>query len=87
VWLGPACYSFTDEEIASGMEKKAQQVGEAPVRAECHRLLEQIDAKAEPLAAEVVTVPHADQEFHRIPGKHVLIGLFPCAGNSAVATP
>jgi hypothetical protein len=77
IWIGPSCYSFTQEEISGGALQRAVRLGGAPVRDSCVPLLKVIDSSAQPLAARVVEVPYASQEFHRIPGKSLLIGLFP----------
>ena len=83
VWVGPACWSFTDGEIANG---RATQEG--GFRDECRELLggpEASRAALERLAP--VAVPHRDQEFHRIPVEHPRLGFAPCPRHAARETP
>lgn len=78
VWVGPSCYSFPlPERDPRAFEEGSEWEG-ALMRSECRPLVELIDEKTQPLAAQRVEVTHRKQEFHVIPAETVLVGLFPC---------
>ncbi|MEQ9077834.1 MAG: hypothetical protein RLP09_28485 [Sandaracinaceae bacterium] len=75
VWVGPACWSFTDEEVREGLPR----IDGAPFRAECAEMLGGADAARGALRSLApVSVPHRDREFHRIPAETPRLGFAPC---------
>lgn len=76
VWMPPACYAFTAEELSLGGLGGARFSGES-IRAECEEAAAAADETQRALATEA-EVPWRDGEFHRIVAARPLIGLFPC---------
>lgn len=77
IWIGPACWSFTHDEIAA--ERSGVALAPGPMRRECVELLGGPEAAGDALAGlEPVSVPHRDREFHRIPAARPRLGLAPC---------
>lgn len=81
VWIGPACWSFTNEEVEAG--SPARQLD---FRNECRELLGGAEATRAALARLVpVEVPHRGEEFHRIPAPRPRLGFAPCAPRAAIS--
>jgi hypothetical protein len=79
VWIGPACWSFTDDEVRSGAAERQRDF-----RDECRELLGGGEATRAALSQLTpVAVPHRDREFQRIPAEHPRLGFAPCAPHSS----
>lgn len=84
VWVGPACWSFTDEEARRG----APRIGRWPFRAECVEMLGGAAAARAALAELTpVTVPRRDREFHRVLAERPRIGFARCQSERTTTTP
>lgn len=76
VWIGPSCWSFTEQEVAA---EDWFDSDFGPMRGECVELLGGTTAAAAALPGLVAaTVPHRDQEFHAIPAESPRVGYAPC---------
>ncbi len=78
VYLGPACWSFTEEELSSPDTTRVLLDG-LPIRSECRALVPGEGLLKDPRAQLArVEVPWRKAEFHRIPAERPLVGFVPC---------
>jgi hypothetical protein len=79
VYVGPACWSFTPDEVRDGVPARAPHFAGEPIRPDCSKLVNGVESAGPGVFAGSSEVPWRDGEFHRIVARRPAVGLFPCA--------